>query len=395
MKTAKTQILLTVMTAVFLTAAFSEGAGAATFDVTTRANSGAGSLRQAISYANANDEADVINIAPAVKEIYLSNAVEITGDVVVNGGGATVRGSKVSRLFGIAGGTVKFDRLTFTDGYPLSDSGGVAYIDSSAAAAAFVNCTFFGNRAGKSGGAVYLYGGGNRPTTFVNCTLTNNEAAESGGGVAILGGTVQFDASIITGNRAPSDPEIHRGSNGHVSNLGQYNVVGQTSVQDVFSTISNNVSVPASDVFKTPGLLGTVDGVQVVELNTNNVALDKIPIANALSLPSVDERGVPRPQMGAIDAGAYELSPVALASVDLRGVSYIEVLGSENFAAVPQPENATLDVRTYRNGLSWSVINPSNAEVLSVDQGGAVAALAEGVATLKVEAYGWDVSGNK
>ena len=91
--------------------------------------------------------------------------------------------------------------------------------------------------------------------------------------------------------------------------------------------------------------------------------------------------------MTAVDAGAYELSPVALTSVELQGGSYVEEGASENYSAVLQPENATLDVRTYRDGLYWSVSDPS---ILSVDQYGKVTAQTVGAATLKVEAHGWD-----
>ena len=282
-------------------------AAAANFTVTSGANEGAGSLRQAVLNANANSEADVVDIASSVKEIVLSSAIAITGDARINGAGATVKGLKTTRLFDVSGGTVTFDRLTFTDGYTLSENGGAAYIDSSAAAANFINCTFFGNHAGGSGAAVYLYGSSNRPTTFTNCTITNNDATENGGGVAVAGGVVQFTASIVTGNRAPVNADLHI-SGGIVANTGWYNVMGETNASSFLSEgFDNDVSVAASDVFKTPVALTTVDGVQVVELlsATDNAALDKIPTTNALSLPSIDIRGAQRPQMTAVDAGAY------------------------------------------------------------------------------------------
>jgi hypothetical protein len=392
----KISLRAAVMFCIFAFAFSGCSASAANFTVTSGANDGLGSLRQAVSSANANNEADVIDIASAVKEITLSSSIEITGDVVVNGTGATVRGSRTSRLFGISGGTVKFDRFTFTDGYPLSDSGGAAYIDTSAAAVDFVNCTFFGNRAGRSGAAVYLYGGGNRLTTFTNCTIANNEAAENGGGVAIFGGSVQFVASIVTGNKAPLNADIHV-SGGVVANTGQYNVIGQTNASSSFSSaFQNDVSVPASVVFKTLDVLTTVNGVRLLELlnATDNVALDKIPTANVLFLPSLDERGAVRPQLTAIDAGAYELSPIALISVELQGSSYIEVFTSENYNVAVWPEEATLDVRAYKDGLSWSVVNPTSAEVLSVDQYGRAMGLSVGSAILKATAHGWDAAGN-
>jgi hypothetical protein len=349
--------------------------------------------------ANANSESDTIEISPSVRDIYLSSSIAVTGDVTVNGGGATIRGSKVTRLFEISGGTAKFNRLTFTDGYPLSESGGAVYIDASASTAEFVNCTFWGNRAGRSGAAVYVYGAGYRPVTFTNCTITNNEAAENGGGVTVAGGVALFTASIVTGNKAPVDADVHTEGGGLVSNTGRYNVVGQTNAPFASAGYNdNNVSVPASDVFKTPDKLTTVDGVQVAELlsATSNVALDKIPAASALglSLPNEDERGALRPQMGGYDAGAYELAPVALTGVELRGPSYIEKLTSERYTAALTPEGATLDVRGYPGGLEWSAVNPSDGNVISVDGEGKVTALAVGVATLKVTAHGWDSSGS-
>jgi hypothetical protein len=367
-------------------------AHAASFTVTSGVNEGPGSLRQAVSSANANSEANVIDISSSVKEIILSSAVALTGNVRVNGSGATIRGSTMTRLFDISGGEVTFDRLTLTDGSSLSENGGAVYVDSSAATAHFVNCTFFGNRAGGSGAAVYVYGGGNRPTTFTNCTITNNEAAENGGGVAVAGGVVQFTASIVTGNKARVDADLHV-SGGIVSNTGWYNVVGQTNAPNFFTSgFYNDVSVAASDVFKTPAALTAIDGVQVVELlsATNNAALDKIPGANALGLPDIDARGAKRPQMTAVDAGSHELSPVALTGVELDGSSYIEVYTSENYHVALQPQEVTLDVRTYTDGLYWSVSDPV---ILSVDQHGTVSARAVGAATLKVEAHGWDALG--
>lgn len=379
--------------AVFLLCGVSD---AATFRVTTGANDGVGSLRQAVLDANANNEADTIEIDVSVKEIALSSAIEIVADVDVRASGTTIRGSKVSRLFGISGGTAKFDRLTFVDGYPLSESGGAFYIDSSAGKGDFVNCTFFNNRAGKSGGAVYLYGGGLRETTFTNCTLTGNEAAESGGGVAVSGGMVRFTATIVTGNKAPVDDDVYTAANGIVVNSGQYNVVGKTNAGASFSSaLNNSMGVNAVDVFKTPNELTTVDGVSVMPLlsATGNAALDLIPAANALALPTIDERGASRPQMIAIDAGAYELSPVALASIDLVGGTYIQKGTSEKYKVLVYPEDTTLDVRNYENGIEWTVVNPLYGEVVSVDRFGNVTGLSAGEATLRATAHGWDSKG--
>ncbi|MDR1730497.1 MAG: hypothetical protein LBR61_00225 [Synergistaceae bacterium] len=374
-----------------------QGADAAVFQVTSDADGGVGSLREAIAAANVSHEQNVVEFASSVKEIQLFSTVTITGQVVINGHGAIVRGSRVTRLFSVSsGGSAAFDSLTFSDGYTASESGGAVYIDSTAGGKAdFVNCTFFGNRAGRDGGAVCIYGGGAEMTTFTFCTLTGNEANGNGGGVAILGGTVVFNASIVTGN---GSVDIYSEGSGLVSNSGRFNVIGQTNAAPFFASSRGNfLSVSPSDVFKTPGSLTEVEGVNVVELlsATSNVALDAVSrdVAVAMKLPDVDERGAARPQMTAADAGAYELSPVALTGLEVRGGSYIQRGTIERYDVSLRPENVTLDVRGYEDGIEWTVINPSYGEVISVDRYGQVTGVSLGDATVCATAHGWNAGG--
>lgn len=386
----------TVVLAVFVLLGAPHMSDAATFKVTTGIDSGAGSLRQAIANANNDNQVDIIEIDPSVKEIKISGTIDITGDVVINGQGTTVRGTGGARLFSVTAGTIKFDRVTFIDAYSESENGGAFYIDSTRSKVAFVNCTFFNNYSGGSGGAVYLYGNGSDATTFVNCTLVNNEAAVGGGGVAVFGGTIQFTASIVTGNKAPNYADVYTGSTGIILNSGWYNVIGQTNADVSFlSQFKNFLSVSSTDIFKTPYQLTTVDGVQVLPLlsATSNAALDLIPSANTANLPTVDERGASRPQMIAIDAGAFELSPVALASIDLTGGSYVQKGTSEKYSVLVYPEDTTLDVRNYEDGIEWTVVNPPYSEIISVDRYGNVTGLATGQATLRATAHGWNSRG--
>lgn len=371
-------------------------AGASTFNVTTSADSGAGSLRQAILNANFAGGSNIIEVETSVKEIVLTSTINIeSNNLTLNGNGVTVKGAGLTRLFGVSSGAVLFDKVTFTNGYSLSDSGGAVAIDSSAGKADFVNCTFFDNRAGKNGGAINVYGGGSFETTFVNCTLTGNTAGDNGGGVSISGGTVRFTASIVAGNKATFNDDVHTESNGVVTNTGQFNVVGKTNaVSSFLPSFNNNLSVAAADIFKTPGTLTTVNGVQIMDLlsATRNVALDKISSTSALSLnlPAVDARAGVRPQMLALDAGSYELSPIALASIDLKGSFYVQKGKSEPYSAGVHPENATLNVREYVNGIAWTV---SDSNIISVDAYGNVTGLANGKAVLRATAYGWNASG--
>src|SRR5262249_62405763 len=99
-----------------------------TFTVLNLADSGAGSLRQAILDANANTGADTINFAPGLKGTVTltSGQLSITDALTINGLGAkklAVSGNTASRVFDIGGGvSVALAGLTIRDG--LADHGG-------------------------------------------------------------------------------------------------------------------------------------------------------------------------------------------------------------------------------------------------------------------------------
>src|SRR5262249_16070730 len=100
-----------------------------TFTVENLADSGPGSLRQAILDANHQLGADMIDFAPGARDgtiALTSGQLSITDDVQIDGPGAdrlAVSGNDSSRVFQIAGGvTVAIDDLTLTGG--RADRGG-------------------------------------------------------------------------------------------------------------------------------------------------------------------------------------------------------------------------------------------------------------------------------
>ena len=123
---------------------------------------------------------------------------------------------------------------------------------------------------------------------------------------------------------------------------------------------------------------------------SGNVARDLIPEGSA-GFPDVDERGAKRPQLLGLDAGAFELSPIPIASVDLKGSPYIQLGTTAPYTAGVHPADATRNVKTCKDGIEWSVSDPS---VLAVDASGVVSALKVGDAILYAQAHGWDASGN-
>jgi hypothetical protein len=107
-----------------------------TFTVTSLLGSGAGSLREAVSAANANPGADTIDFAVTgtigLTTIGLtSSQLDITDSLTINGPGAsalTVSGEGASRVFGIAGApTVTIAGLTVANG-GIQGSGGGLYV---------------------------------------------------------------------------------------------------------------------------------------------------------------------------------------------------------------------------------------------------------------------------
>ena len=371
-------------------------ADAATFRVTTNADSGAGSLRQAVLDANATVELDEIQIDAGVGVIALASEVNISSPLKISGGGVTVKGS-ATRLFSVTGGTVGFDRITFTGGKSFSGNGGAVNIEG-AAKADFVNCTFFDNDAALKGGAVCVASTQPDATTFLNCTVAGN-SAENGGGVATVRGITVFSGTIVVGNiergALPKGADVYAEASGTVSNTGSYNVVGHTNMPGSFGAAQgNHASVSSADVFgKRPLALTAVDKVQVLKLSSlsGNVARDLIPMDSVLKFPKEDERGARRPQLLGLDAGALELSPVPVASVDLKGSSYIQLGTTERYTVAVHPDDATRDIGTYKDGIEWSV---SDAGVISVDASGGVTALRTGNAVLFARVHGWDAAGN-
>src|SRR5262249_40823945 len=120
-----------------------------TFMVSNLADSGAGSLRQAVLDANANHDTDQIVFAPSLQgTIALSSGeLNITEDnLTITGPGArrlAVSGSDHSRVFSVAAGvTAEIDGLTITHGM-AGNGGGI----NNAGGLSLVGCTVSDNQA--------------------------------------------------------------------------------------------------------------------------------------------------------------------------------------------------------------------------------------------------------
>lgn len=168
-------------------------AGAATFNVSTLADSGPGSLRDAVDQANRNFGADVItfNASLSGSIVLSSGVIDIFDALSINGPGATrlsVSGNQASRLFRIspaslshafrASLTTSISGLSLIDG-SSPDEGGAVFIDNGDLT--IDGCVFRGNSA-QRGGGLYAFPTGSTSLTIRNTRFENNTASADGGG---------------------------------------------------------------------------------------------------------------------------------------------------------------------------------------------------------------------
>ena len=217
---------------------------ALTYTVTTVADSGAGSLRQAVLDANATADADVIDFnipagsCPAsvctitlVSEISIANngSLTINGtgarSLIIDGGAGTNRifysNAAIFTLSGVTltggngtggvlfvnglggtifvnGGTTTISGVYFNANTAALDGGGI-YFDGGTNHRVG-NSTFSGNTVDKNGGGIFVLA---TSLTVVNTTLTGNSAAGVGGGIVATGsGTLTLRGDTITANTA-------------------------------------------------------------------------------------------------------------------------------------------------------------------------------------------------
>ncbi len=206
--------------------------------VTTTADAGPGSLREAMENCDVNPGPDTITFAPelAGQTVVLTagqprldyvNSLPGDGTPVPGGpisidagsipGGITI--SAANGLFFGRGDTVSlrgltftgsliagrhavasFGRLTVTDcvfDKNLEDVSGGAFYNMLAGNAEFVRCRFTGNTA-SSGGAIHNLG----TLVLTDCTFTGNKAAGSGGAISQDGGTLTMTNCTFTENEA-------------------------------------------------------------------------------------------------------------------------------------------------------------------------------------------------
>src|SRR5215211_5716204 len=186
-------------------------AWAASLTVTNNADSGAGSLRQAIIDANATTGvADTINfdLGSAATITLTSSLPPITdgAGLTIDGGSAdiTISGDNQYHVFEVGSGA-KLTLSTLTVAHSTAFRGGGIHNSGTLEVS---NSTLSDNRAGGAGGGIYNLAG---TVTVSNSTLSGNSAnsSESGGGIFNYQGTLEVSNSTLSGNSAPTAGGIY------------------------------------------------------------------------------------------------------------------------------------------------------------------------------------------
>jgi hypothetical protein len=182
------------------------GAQAATLTVTTTADSGPGSLRQAIAEAASGDTIDFAEslagqtIVLTSGELLIQKSLNIVGlgtdDLIISAS----RLSRVLRVVLTEGDTVNVSELTLADGLDPNGFGGCVYHQGGTLNLSDVVV--------RNGFAVY-YGGGiyhdEGVLTLTRCVVSFNSGSYADGGGLFCGrGTVHIDQSVIASNNAGS-----------------------------------------------------------------------------------------------------------------------------------------------------------------------------------------------
>jgi hypothetical protein len=206
----------------------------ATFTVTNLSDGGAGSLRQAITDANALAGADAIVFDPSLvgQTIALGTALPAIADsLTVTGLGQSnlsVKGTSGIRVFQVnTGVAATITDLTVTGGNVAGNGGGILNNGS----LTLQRVTVSGNAAPVSGNGA---SGGNRggglanigagaSLTIQDCTVSGNTAYSGGGIENDVFATASISHTVVTGNTAGDD-----GNGGGVENRGEMTITDST-----------------------------------------------------------------------------------------------------------------------------------------------------------------------
>jgi hypothetical protein len=319
----------------------------ATFTVTNTNDSGAGSLRQAMTDANATPGTDTI-IIPTGTYVLTTGKLIINDNVIITGAGAAttlIDGNANERVFETRGSSITtMSGVTIQNGRQNGNGAGV-FVDNSSILNLSDAILTNNNGTGGDGGAFHVHGTLNLNRVLINNNLANNGAGiyfhgANGGSltnVTISGNTatnqgggiwtdmvITVTNSTFTLNNANDGGGIY--SNGATVTMSNTIVSGNTAAtvnKDVRGSFSSNGFNLIEVVGTATGFGSDITGVSAnLDVLADNggptrthALLAGSPALNAgttTGAPAVDQRGFTRD--AAPDIGAYEYKSSAFVS---------------------------------------------------------------------------------
>ena len=357
-------------------------------------------LRQAVNFANAQPGGDTITFDPAVfanapQTITLtSGPLSLTDKALttITGPGAklvTVSGGGQSQVFNIAGGSATLSGLTISGGSAQNGGG----FENSGGTLTLSNVIVSGNTATGNGGGIYTTSGGSTTlngvtvsgntaasgggavvgsgavSTLTNVTIAGNTATASGGGLADLGGTLTVINVTISNNQAASSGGGLLVSGSSANAALQNTIVAGNTGGNTSGGFAQASDLIGQNPFLAP--LGEYGGpTPTMPLLPGSLAIGGG--SKGFGVPTIDQRGLPRPSSQPIDIGAFQS----------QGFNIVPVTGS-----TPQSAGVT---DAFSNPLAVTVtaknaVEPVNGGVVTftLNSGtGASATLSAGTAVI-------------
>jgi len=308
-------------------------------------DSGAGSLREAITAALASPEDDIItfsvsgtiNLLTTLPNLTSGGALTIDGtgqDITISGPGQGCSTDPSCRVF-TSQITLNLINLTVTNGYVNSQGGGIFNNESTLNV---TNCTVSGNHSGNGGGAIYTleegtttiinsavsdnYGGGigaagNDPPTLTvtNSTVSNND----GNGIGAMGNVAVIHSTIVSNTIGVYDQIFMDGSFTLTNTIVASNTTNcQTMMSDItdggYNLVWGDTTCPGTFTNADPKLFPLADNggpTWTYALDNGSAALNQIAtgVNGCGTTYTTDQRGEPRPYGTKCEIGAWEGPP--------------------------------------------------------------------------------------
>ena len=261
--------------------------------VTTNADSGAGSLRQAIADACAGSTI-TFDMSQVVSPIVLvSGQLVVNKGVTIRGPGAnllTISGNSSSPIFNIPASTsLTITDLTVTSGITVTDDGtGAGFFNAGSLTLARMSIT--GNTSAADGGGIYNSGN----LTVYESTFSGNTAGGFGGAIENVG-NLTIAASTFVGNGLGASSiggggAVHNSAAG-VLTVSHTTMTGNTGGADGGGAIDDYGQMRLTNSIFSGNTSPVSNDVQTAGASPGSVTIDNCLISNATGLGALGDYG--------------------------------------------------------------------------------------------------------